>query len=248
MAENETRYFLCSDCGRTLREEELMTHIEYDQRLLERSWTPPVGEHSDWWYEKIAPLNLKEGEIVHVCRFCGEIKPVEGVPTVEGKSVADLRMVLNALDSPFDDASRTELELQKKDLELVLNDYFYSNYIIDQENVIERLNTTSGTFHIYADESIRFEDVMRRHGRYFRVPVYKWEKIANEYAEPTSLIEFFNEGDGWTVDVDTFAKYDYKKQYAPKMIRFQEIDGLLLKKRINRLEEEIAMLKKKLGD
>jgi hypothetical protein len=32
------------------------------------------------------------------------------------------------------------------------------------------------------------------------------------------------------------------------MIRFQEIDGLLLKKRINRLEEEIAMLKKKLGD
>lgn len=248
MAEDKTIYFICRDCGRTLRQEELLTHIEYDQRLIERSWIPSIGDHSDWWYEKIAPLNLKEGEIVHVCRFCGEIKPEEGIPTREGKGVADLRMILNRMDEGFDEEAQATLLTKKKELEDLLNEYFYASYILDLKNVEERINTSSGTFHIYGDGSVRYEDIMRRGGRYFKVPVYHWEKIANEYAEPTLLIEFFDEEKGWTVDVDSFGKYDYKKQHGPKLVCFQEIDGFLLRKRVELLEEEVARLKERIGD
>jgi len=240
------RYYKCSNCGRTLRKEELLTHLEYDQRQMDRAWAPSIGEHSDWWYEKIEPLKLDEGEIIMVCRFCGEIRPVEVEPTPDGKGIADLRMVMNFMEGAEDDEI-SELKTRKIELEELLNDYAYSAFILNLGNVNEKMDTSSGTFHIYSDGSVRFEDVVRKKGRYYKVPVYQWEKVANEYAEPTSLMELFDEKDGWLVDEDSFGKMDHKKNYGPKINFFQEIDSYILRKRVERLEEDVAELRELLS-
>jgi hypothetical protein len=242
MEGKDHRYFKCNDCGRTLREEELLTHLEYDQRMKERSWVPSIGDHSDWWYEKIEPLKLEEGEIVMVCRFCGEIRPENVEPTTEGRSVADLRIVMKLLEDS-DNEERQDIEREREKLERTLNDFHYSPYILDLKNVKEKMKKSSGSFHVYDDGSVRFEDVVRKRGRYYKVPVYHWEKVANEYAEPTSMLELYDEKEGWLVEEESFGKFDHKKSHGSKITVFQEIDGYLLSRRVELLEKELAELK-----
>jgi len=238
-------YFICKNCQRTLLEEELMTHLEYDERELKRSWAS-VGDHSEWWYRKIAPLKLKDGEIVMVCRFCGEIHPEGCVPSIEGKGIADLRRIMRRLASA--EGNEAELLVKKKEeLEEMLYQFNYSGYILNTKNVREKINTTSGTFYLYSDGSIRYEDVLRKKGHYYKVPVYAWEKVYDEYAEPTSLYEFFNEEEGWLKE-GAAAKFDYKKVYASRIAAFNEIDTYLLKRRLEALEVEIARIKEILGE
>lgn len=234
-------YFVCKECGRTLREEEPMTHEEYDQKMLRENWAE-VGEHSDWWYERIAPLNLREGETVWVCRFCGGLEPDKREPTEEGRSVADLRLLMYEIQ----DASEVEgerLRQEKERLEGSLYDYDYAPYVLNRKNVEEKINTPSGTFHLYRGGGVRYEDVLRKSGKYYRVPVYNWEKVKGEFDRPTRLIEFFDESEGYTVEIGKKGKYDYEKQYGPRISTFMEFDTVLLRRKVDRLEEELKELR-----
>jgi len=60
-------------------------------------------------------------------------------------------------------------------------------------------------------------------------------------------MELFDEKDGWLVDEDSFGKMDHKKNYGPKINFFQEIDSYILRKRVERLEEDVAELRELLS-